>query len=275
MMPLRSSGFSLVAALLFGTAQSLLAENTQSTTVDTHETAPHLVNISGAVLQPGAYQWQPGTRLHDATVAGQVRADAWFLGAALLRNSALEAQQRLKAGVLFDLRVNKLHARADNNPPLLELVERLDAQVSSLPVTGRVTAELNPFQLLIAQNNQLLEPGDSLLYPTRPAQVRVLGAVVEDCELVFDAALALQDYLRQCPKHSAADRNAVYVIQPDGQMNQVGIAHWNKQQISMAVGAVIYRPLSAAQISPETPGLNTDMAALLATQYQLGGQFSE
>ena len=267
MMPLRSFFVSLAALVLFGTAQSGLAD-TQSATAST-------VSISGAVLQPGSYQWRSDARLHDATMAGQVRADAWFLGAALLRESAIEPQQRLKAGVLFDLRVNRLHARTTDNSPLLELAERLEGLVAPLPVTGRVMAELNPFQLLIAENNQLLEPGDQLIYPTRPAQIRVLGAVNEACELTFDAALALKDYLRQCPAHPVADRSFVYVIQPDGEVSQVGIAHWNEQQVNMAVGALIYRPLSPSITSPETAGLNQDMAALLATQYQLGGHFSE
>lgn len=260
MRSLRSLGAFLFAGVLAGFGQSAVAQS---------------IHVGGAVLKPGTYQWQAGARLHAATVAGQVRSDAWFLGAALLRDSALEPQQRLKAGVLFDLRVNRLHARAENDADLLQLVERLEAQAGEMPVTGRVTAELNPFQLLLLQNNQLLQPGDRLIYPTRPAQVRVMGAVAADCVLAFDPAQALRDYLRQCPAHPAADRNLVHVIQPDGQVSEVGIAHWNEQQVNLAVGAVIYRPLSAARLSAETADLNRDMAALLATQYQLGGRFSE
>ena len=260
MKALRSFGFSLVAGVLLGFSQAALADT---------------VSISGAVLKPGSYQWQPGARLRDAAVAGQVRADAWFLGAALLRKSELEPQQRLKAGVLFDLRVNRIHARATDNAALLELLDRLDAQVQPLPVTGRVPAQLDPFQLLILQNNNLLQAGDHLVYPTRPAQVRVMGAVAADCELAFDPALALPDYLRQCPAHAAADRNLVYIVQPDGQVEEVGIAHWNAQQVNVAVGAVIFRPVNNRMLSPETADLNRDMAALLATQYRLGGRFSE
>lgn len=237
--------------------------------------AAETIHIGGAVLQPGDFQWHQDARLRDATVAGQVRADAWFLGAALLRQSALEQQQRLKAGVLYDLRVSRLHARATNNPDLLGLVERLDRTVADMPVTGRVPAELNPFQLLIPQRNHLLEPGDKLIYPTRPTQIKVTGAVKADCELVFDAALALTDYLRQCPAHSAADANSVLVIQPDGRVQQSGIAHWNERPVNLAVGAIIYRPLGTRALSPDAPDLNRDMAALLATQYQSGGRFSE
>lgn len=237
--------------------------------------AAETVSVRGAVLQPGDYQWQEGARLRDAAVAGQVRADAWFLGAALLRESAMEQQQRLKAGLLFDLRMNRLHARSTNNADLLDVIDRLSITVEGLPVTGRVPAELNPFQLLILQRNELLEPGDTLIYPTRPSLVRVMGAVQSDCQLPFDAALALKDYLRQCPAHTTADANAVMVIQPDGRIVEVGIAHWNEQPVNVPVGAIIYRPLAGRVMSPETPDFNRDMAALLATQYQLGGHFSE
>lgn len=237
--------------------------------------AAETVDVRGAVLKPGSYQWQAGARLRDATVAGQVRADAWFLGAALLRKSEIEPQQRLKAGVLFDLRMNRLHARALNNSDLLNLIDRMSITVEGFPVTGRVPAELNPFQLLIQKRNAFLEPGDTLIYPTRPSQVRVMGAVQSDCQLSFDVALALKDYLRQCPAHSAADADAVLVIQPDGHIVEVGIAHWNEQPVNIAVGAIIYRPLAGRMMSPEAPDFNRDMAALLATQYHLGGQFSE
>lgn len=237
--------------------------------------AADTLSIGGAALKPGTYPWHEGARLHDAAVAGQVRADAWFLGAALLRFSAIEPQQRLKDQLLADLRANRLHARAQNKTTLLHLLERLDALVTVMPVTGRVPAQLDPFQLLLKKNNALLRPGDQLLYPTRPAQIRVVGAVAADCVLTFDAALALKDYLRQCPPHAAVDRNVVQIIQPDGRIQEVGIAHWNQQQVSLAVGAVIYRPLKRRLLVPETADLNRDMAALLATQYQLGGHFSE
>lgn len=250
----------LCFAIATGLAQNALAQT---------------ISIDGAVLKPGTYQWHADARLRDATVAGQVRADAWPLGAALLRQGALEQQQRLKAGVLFDLRANRIHARATHNNALLELVDRLNAQVASMPVTGRVPAQLNPFQLLILENNSLLQPGDRLLYPLRPTQIRIMGAVADDCTLTFDPALELGDYLDQCPPHAATDRNHVLIIQPDGRIQQAGIALWNEQQPNIAVGAVIYRPVNPTLLSPEAPDLNREMAALLATQYQLGGRFSE
>src|SRR5690606_29425263 len=122
---LRSFSQVITATLLLGSAQIVTADT---------------VSISCAVLKPGTYQWL---------------ADAWFLGAALLRQSALEPQQRLKAGVLFELRVNRLHARTENNPALYTLLEEFTQQVQDMPVTGRVPAELNPLQLMIPSRNPL------------------------------------------------------------------------------------------------------------------------
>src|SRR5690554_1418145 len=255
---LRSLSHVVSAALLLGSAQIAAAET---------------VSISGAVLKPGTYQWHANARLHDATVAGQVRADAWFLGAALLRQSALEPQQRLKAGVLFELRLNRLHARTENNSALYTLLEDFTQQVQDMPVTGRVPAELNPLQLMIPSRNPLLEPGDQLVYPTRPDQVRVLGAVQAPCVLAFDVQAQLRDYLRQCPAHAAADKDQVFVIQPDGRVQIVGMAVWYAQPVNIAEGAVIYRQVSSHVLTLETPDFNRDVAELLATQYRLRGRF--
>lgn len=234
------------------------------------------VKISGVVAQPGTYTFEPGvTRLNDAAVIAQVSSRAWFLGAALLRQSALESQQRLKAGLLFELSANRVHAQAKNDAALAALVERLHAAVERMPVTGRVVAELDPLQQMLIDNNDLLEPGDHLLYPLRPEHVRVTGAVAEDCLLQHDPALKMTDYLAQCPRHAAADRNDAYLVQPNGQWQRLGIAYWNEQAANVAVGAIIYLPVASGKLSPETLEFNRDMAAMLATQYTLGGRFSE
>src|SRR5690606_35470208 len=158
---------------------------------------------------------------------------------------------------------------------LYTLLEDFTQQVQDMPVTGRVPAELNPLQLMIPTRNPLLEPGDRLVYPTRPDHVRVLGAVQAPCVLAFDVQAQLRAYLRQCPAHAAMDKDQVFVIQPDGRVQEVGIAARNAQPVNIAVGAVIYRPVSSALLSPDTPGFIRDAADLLAIQYRLGGCFSE
>lgn len=233
------------------------------------------VQVSGAVLAPDTYSFTPGARLHDASRAAQVSTQAWPLGAALLRQSAIEPQLRLKAGVLFDLRVNRVHAIAEEQPALEALIDRLEGAVEALPVTGRVVAQLNPLQQLLLTNNDLLESGDHIFYPTRAAQVIVTGAVEQDCRLEFVPTQQPVEYLHQCARLPVADRNAVYVIQPDGTHQLRGIAHWNAEPANVAVGAVLYVPIKPGQLAAETPDLNQELAALLATQYQYRGRIGE
>jgi hypothetical protein len=234
-----------------------------------------VVSISGAVLQPGTYQLQPDARLRDASATARVSSRAWSLGAALLRERAIEPQQRLKSGLLFELNANRVHAMAENNLDMHALADHLYATVAAMPVTGRVVAELNPLQQVILRNNALLENGDRILYPRRPEQVRVMGAVERFCSLPHAPAAQPIEYLRQCPPHRLADPSFVYVIQPNGSWARVGLAAWNREPANVAVGAVLYVPLGSRFLAPETTGLNDDFAALLATQYRLGGLFDE
>ena len=244
-------------------------------TAQTAQAQPATVTVSGAVNAPGNYQWQAGVRLLDAAVTGQINAEAWPLGAALLRQSAIEPQQRLKTGVLFDLQANQVAAQGDGDEALVNLLSDHIQQINGMPVTGRVVAQLDPLQLQLLSNNALLEPGDSLLYPRRPDQVRVLGAVQSECSLPFDAHLQPRDYLRKCPLHRRADPSYLYVIQPDGVVQRVGVGYWNAESLNIAVGALLYVPINPLYLSDETPDLNKELAAMLTTQYHLGGRFDD
>ncbi|KAA0690823.1 hypothetical protein DT594_17525 [Halopseudomonas laoshanensis] len=259
---------SILAAMAF--TLGLAAQSSAAFSADMIE-----VEISGAVLKPGTYQFERGARLNSAAVAGQVSASAWFLGAALLRSSAIADQTRLKAGILFELKMNTVHAQSNNDDALVALLARYYQAIDAMPVTGRVQTEMDPLSQLFPPNNDLLELGDNLIYPTRPNQVRVIGAVVEDCILPHDGAMQLHDYISDCRPHRLADRDTAYVIQPDGNVSQHGRAYWNLEEANVAVGAVIYVPVREAVLSAQTADLNADVAAMLGTQYQLGGRFDE
>ncbi|MFN3582136.1 MAG: capsule biosynthesis GfcC family protein [Pseudomonas sp.] len=260
-----SFALSLLAGLALTCSQVVLAEQPE----------PLVVEIEGAVLNPGGFLFPQGARLNSAAATGRVRADAWFVGAALLRQSAINPQQRLKSGILFELNANRVHARAQNNQPLLELANRMYGAVKAMPTTGRVTVQLDPLQQLILANNDLLEHGDKLIYPLRPDHVRVTGAVQADCRLDHQPYSQARDYLRACPRHALADPSFVYLVQPNGQVQRLGTGYWNTEPANVALGAVIYVPLQPNKLAPDTTGLNDDMAAMLATQYALGGRFAE
>ncbi|MFZ6049010.1 capsule biosynthesis GfcC family protein [Pseudomonas sp. CR3202] len=226
------------------------------------------VTVEGDAAAPGQYPVTANTRLNDVLLPAQVRPTAYMLGAAWLHRPLREEQTRLKLGVLFDLATLERNALLDNRPALAELAKRLTEKVQAMPVTGRSVAELDPVTVeLNREHNPKLSPGDRLIYPARPAYVRVEGAVLAECELPFVPMQAARDYMDACPRHAEADLDELFVVQPDGRVQRQGIALWNRQEAPPpAPGARIFVPVRSAGLGDPTPDLNAEFATLIGTQ---------
>ncbi|MBD8897445.1 capsule biosynthesis GfcC family protein [Rhodanobacter sp. DHG33] len=226
------------------------------------------VQVKGAVDHPGTLTLKDGARLSDAALAAHVQEQAYLLGAAWLRPSLLVTQERLKAGILYDLDQLHLRAMQHGDTALSDTVGQLHTATAALPVTGRAPALLAPraVEVNITANLPLL-PGDRLFYPLRPKTIRVVGAVRSPCSLPLQPLQDASGYLAQCPSAYGADHDWIYVIQPDGHVLRQGVALWNRSTpLSLAPGALIYVPLSARAVSTIDITLNSDMADFLATQ---------
>lgn len=230
--------------------------------------ADSLVTVQGDAAKPGRYSFQEGTRLHDVLLPAQVNPKAYLLGAAWLHTPLRNAQERLKLGVLFDLATVKSNALQDDETELAALAGRLIDKVQAMPVTGRRVAQLDPVRVELNRgDNPYLSNGDVLLYPLRPNTVKVVGAVISECELAYQPLKTASGYLKNCPRDPGADRDVLFVIQPDGRVFQEGIALWNEtKSVPPAPGASIYVPVHSTAEGDPTPSMNTELAAFIATQ---------
>ena len=226
------------------------------------------VRVDGAVARPGIVDLKDAARLSDAALAAQVQPGAYMLGAAWLQPSQVPAQQRLKAGVLFDLDSLHLRALQRGDMPLAALAAGLRGWIAAMPVTGRVPALLDPRPVEAdAAANRPLQDGDRLFYPSRPATIRVVGAVQQPCTLSFVPMQDARLYLRGCARAAHADRDWLYVIEPNGRVYRRGMALWNRAKpLPLAPGALVYLPLSMHETQAIDPAFNHDLAAFLATQ---------
>lgn len=224
------------------------------------------VDVLGQVRDPGVQILPAGARLSDAALAAQPLPGAYPLAAAWLRRAEQLAQTRLKAGILFDLGL--LEERADRDPDGAQAATALAREIDSMPVTGRVPALLaaRNVEAALTQNRPLAD-GDRLVYPPRPTTVTVMGAVAQQCVLEHVPEQAPRAYLSHCPALAAASRDDLYVIQPDGRVEKLGIALWNRSPAStLAPGAIVYVPLQASTLGQAAPDLNEEVARFLATQ---------
>ncbi|WP_229238349.1 capsule biosynthesis GfcC family protein [Dyella amyloliquefaciens] len=226
------------------------------------------VELRGAVDTTGSVQLPAKARLSDAALAAHVRTDAYMAGAAWLRLSLMLEQQRAKAGLLFDLDSVKRQAFKGERDNLAQLAATLATWLNAMPVTGRQVALLDPRAVEVnAQENRPVGEGDTLYYPRRPSTIRVVGAVLQPCDLPLVALQDARRYLADCKPSPEADADWMYVIQPDGRVIRQGIALWNRSApVSLAPGAILYVPIIDRHVSAVAPDLNSELAAFLATQ---------
>nr|WP_241770716.1 capsule biosynthesis GfcC family protein [Pseudomonas lactis] len=226
------------------------------------------VTVTGDVLNAGPLTFVPGVRLLDVVSQARPNVESYWLAAAWLHQPLLEQQNRLKAGVLFDLKMLQRGALLKENNKLAALAVRLFEEVSRLPVTGRRVTVLDPVALEVGfARNYLINDGDQLVYPSRPSTITVLGAVEQSCALPYRAPLQAREYLESCLPVTDAEADYLWLIDPDGQVKRVGIASWNREDGVYAVaGSRILVPVRNDDPDLPTPDLNEQLALFLATQ---------
>lgn len=226
------------------------------------------VIVSGDVANPGPVELPAGGRLLDVISVAVPNAEGYWLAGGLLRQSLIEQQTRLKVGVLFDLDVLRRMALLFDRPSRAALAQRVADEVRQMPVTGRQIADLDPVALEVGfARNIRLDDGDRLIYPTRVDEVEVVGAVDAPCHLPYQPLQEARDYLQGCAISSDAEADYLWLIQPNGASQRVGIAHWNRESGHFPVaGSKILVPLKNDDLDPPIPELNQQLAEFIATQ---------
>ncbi len=232
--------------------------------------SPATVNVAveGAVHKPGVYALPAGGRFADAALVAVPSRQAYTLGAAVFRREALADQIRLRAALLHDL--EQVAISPDTPAPVAARARVLHAWIERLPATGRIPLDGNLRRLEVGKgdSNRLLAEGDRLFYPVRPSKVSVVGAVNAPCSLPHVPGRDAADYLAACPLDTgAAERNVINVVQPDGQVQVLGTASWNRSPPqALAPGAIIHVPLNIRATRKSAPELDATMTTFLATQ---------
>jgi len=222
------------------------------------------VQVTGQVRTPGIVDLPPGGRLADALIAASPTQDAYLAGTLFLRERERTAQRRLHAGLMHDLQ----ELQKSSRPGVVQTAAALAQWLEEHQATGRVRQHIAPRLMQVRpQANPVLVQGDMVVIPPRTATVRVMGAVVAECPLKHEPLRDALDYLRDCAASDAADPNDLYVIQPDGNVQKLGIAAWNRSDPqAVAPGGTLYVPLEQSSARIVDEDFNSEFAAFIATQ---------
>jgi len=198
------------------------------------------VRLEGEFREAGVYEIQRGETLrHLVQRLGGFTPQAYLYGSEFTRESTrVDQQQRL------DQYVNSLDQSAQQNlaasafvgdPAMAKAQAEADRatveKMRGLKSTGRIVLELKPNATGVnALPDLVLEDGDRLLVPFRPATVSVIGSVYNSGAFIFKPAKSVSDYLRLAGGATrTSDKSHSFVIRADG--STVG-----RQQHSLLTG---------------------------------------
>jgi polysaccharide export outer membrane protein len=187
------------------------------------------VRLEGEFVTAGVYQVQPGETLrHLISRIGGLTPQAYLYGAEFTRESTREDQQRR-----LDEYINELEKSIERNASgqraltgdeavaerqAVESQRRLLDKLRQMRATGRIVLELKPTADNLKELPDLmLEDGDRLLVPFKPATVNVIGSVYNSNSFIFKPGKTVSDYMRLSGGPTKnGDKGRSFVIRADG-----------------------------------------------------------
>jgi protein involved in polysaccharide export with SLBB domain len=187
------------------------------------------VRLEGEFSSAGVYQVQPGETLrHLITRVGGFTPQAYLYGAEFTRESVREDQQERLDQYVNDLEKsvergassqrNLTPEEAQAERQSLEGQRRLLDKLRQLKATGRIVLELKPDASSLSELPDLvLEDGDRLLVPFRPATVNVIGSVYNTNSFIYKPGKTFGDYLKLAGGTTQnGDKGRSFIIRADG-----------------------------------------------------------
>ncbi len=193
------------------------------------ESQSKYVRLEGEFKSAGVYQAEPGEKLrHLIRRVGGLSPQAYLYGAELDRESTREDQQKRLEEYTNELEKSiERNASSQRNLTGEEAItekqsqegqRRLLDKLRQVRATGRIVLELSPnADSIDALPDLVLEDGDRLLIPYRPATVNVLGSVYNSNSFIFKPGKTFGDYLRLSGGATKnGDKGRAFIIRADG-----------------------------------------------------------
>jgi protein involved in polysaccharide export with SLBB domain len=188
---------------------------------------PWTALVEGEVMRPGPYVIRDGERLDSLLQrCGGLRSEGYLQATVFIRQSVQEmeqkqlneSRQRLQADAARLSIMPKSPNMANNDQQTLEVVQRVLTDTQSQQATGRVVLHLWSLdQLAQTQDDIVLQQGDKIIVPKRPATVAILGQVYNPSSIVYEPGRTVNDYLQRSGGPTQwADPEHIMLIRANG-----------------------------------------------------------
>ncbi|MEF1278680.1 capsule biosynthesis GfcC family protein [Vibrio fortis] len=212
--------------------------------------------------------------LDDANANGAL---GYFpLSAQLFDRNAQQQVDTLKAQVIEQL--NQLALQEPQVKAVIAQLKSFEYQARYFVDLDRnaVVSQPEKKPLLVSKNSSIESDNSNQaqrfgLYLTqRPTDLTLTGALKQSHKLKFIEHGQLDNYLSMLPKDELleiADKSTAFVIQPDGHVDEVSYAYWNRKQAYFAPGAILF--IAFDSLPSEFATLNQNIIELLRHKVNL------
>jgi protein involved in polysaccharide export with SLBB domain len=216
------------------------------------------VRLEGEFKAAGVYQVRPGETLRQLIArVGGFTSQAYLYGAEFTRESTRESQQQRLDQYNREMEqdversAGPRGSSAEETAAQRERVEgerRLLDKMRQIRASGRVVLETKPNSQSIADFPDLvLEDGDRLFVPFRPATVNVIGSVYNSNSFIFKPGETVSDYLKLSGGATrSGDAKKIFIIRASGEtisrQNHSSLVGENFNHIRLMPGDTIVVP---------------------------------
>jgi len=241
---------------------------------------PQTIELSGEVVNPGAYSIQPGDTILDIiNRAGGYTEEAYFQGAVFLREEVAESQK-----IAFERSADQLEntiVDIISKDIISEITEFTLTPISALITRlrqeeplGRMVVNLDYLELKTNPvTNFAVKDKDTLYIPKRPSFVSVVGEVLNTTSVGFNPRMGVDEYIQSSGGlNDTADKNKIFIILPNGQSELLNRSLFSSKNTIMPGSTIVIsrdsRPFDAVNltqiITPILADLATSAAAIAA-----------
>jgi polysaccharide biosynthesis/export protein len=207
---------------------------------------PSTIELTGEFKNPGVYSIGEGDTVLDiVSKAGGYTNSAFVEGGVYLREEVAKIEEegfKRTADNLEELLFNVVQDGSIDVTeftflPIITVIERLRA----IEPVGRVVMSLDTLELKTdPYSNFEVRDGDRIHVPKRPSSVSVVGEVLAATSIQFYPEKKVSDYIGAAGGlNSQADRNAIYIISPDGQAELYKRKYLRGSNIELIPGSTI------------------------------------
>lgn len=204
------------------------------------------VEITGAVLRPGAYRMIEGQDVYDLIEKAGGYTQNAFPGGAIYLNEEAKLISKNASEKLYEEFIDGLLVvlqQSTSGQSDIESMIALAENIKSTDPVGRIIVDLED-----ESSTQLIKDKDVLHIPEKTNNIYIFGEVINQGSILYAEGADLDFYLsKKSGLKETADKNSIYILYPNGTTTSFSLkrnlfAIQPQSSITIEAGSVIYVP---------------------------------